>query len=103
MAKKFHCLSTQNEIKTFTSFLRDETSGQSVMIHRGETLTHGTYSEWSKEWWLVGLYALVYLVLVYIYCYSLFLSALKSLLYFKIFLSFSFYTMLQKTDLSNYF
>lgn len=54
MAKKFDCLSVQNEIKTFTSFLNKETKGRTVMIHRAESLTHGRYSEWSKEWWAVG-------------------------------------------------
>ncbi|XP_067930149.1 GDP-fucose protein O-fucosyltransferase 2-like [Watersipora subatra] len=50
--KSFECLSVQNEIKTFTDFLRDEAKGQSILIDRGETLTHGRYSEWSKDWWL---------------------------------------------------
>lgn len=54
MAKKFECLSIQNEIATFTSFLRDQTKGQSIMLHRTESLPHGKYSEWSKEWWTVG-------------------------------------------------
>ncbi|KAF6019994.1 POFUT2 [Bugula neritina] len=51
MAKKFNCLSVQNDIGNFLSFLREEVEGQSVMIDRAETLNHGMYSEWSKEFW----------------------------------------------------
>ena len=53
-AKSFQCLSCQAQIVSFTSFV-DETSGQSVMFNRAETLTHGSFSEWSPEWWAVCL------------------------------------------------
>lgn len=53
-AKSFECLSVQADIKFFTKFLLEETKGRSVMLHRAESLIHGKYSEWSKEWWTVS-------------------------------------------------
>ena len=50
-AKKFVCLSTQAAAITFKPFLLNNTTAKSVFLDRAETLIHGQYSEWSREWW----------------------------------------------------
>ena len=50
-AKAFTCLTTSADIKTFGNWLNQQEKVKVVMLGRAETIIHGTYSEWSVEWW----------------------------------------------------
>lgn len=50
-ADKFTCLSTQAYAVSFKPFLMKNTTARSVFLDRAESLIHGQYSEWSKEFW----------------------------------------------------
>ncbi|KAK2173863.1 hypothetical protein NP493_845g01010 [Ridgeia piscesae] len=51
--KKFSCVSLQLEYKGLVPFLMKnaDSTVQSIFLGRAEKLTHGSHSEWSKEWW----------------------------------------------------
>ncbi|PAA80316.1 hypothetical protein BOX15_Mlig023470g3 [Macrostomum lignano] len=48
---EFSCLGVQAEAKTLVDFVVSLGPVRSVMFDRGESVIHGSYSEWSPEWW----------------------------------------------------
>lgn len=51
VADKFDCMSTQAYLLTFKPFLMKNITDRSVFLDRAESMIHGQYSEWSREWW----------------------------------------------------
>ena len=51
--KNFDCLSAQSSITTMKTYLLEKTKAKSIFLDRAETLIHGQFSEWSKEYWTV--------------------------------------------------
>lgn len=50
-AKSFKCISVQAQSTYLKPFLLEKTEARSVFLVRAETLIHGSYSEWSREYW----------------------------------------------------
>lgn len=50
-AKNFKCISIQAQSTYLKKFLVSTTHARSVFLVRAETLIHGSFSEWSREFW----------------------------------------------------